>query len=196
MKKLLALLLIVLIVSAIIYGWVIIRRGFSAREQPSRVEHVLARWMRNLATPADAKERKNPVPLTPEAVRSGMLHWADHCAICHANNGSGNTEIGQNLYPKAPDMRLSETQNLSDGELFHIIQNGIRLTGMPAWGVEGEEEENWQLVHFIRHLPKLTPEEEREMEKHNPRSQAQAEEEKSVEEFLGGKDEQKAKEKR
>jgi mono/diheme cytochrome c family protein len=51
-------------------------------------------------------------------------HFADHCAICHANNGSGNTEIGQNLYPKAPDMRLRQTQNLTDGELYYTTASG------------------------------------------------------------------------
>jgi len=65
-------------------------------------------------------------------IAEAKAHFADHCAICHANNGSGNTEIGRNLYPKAPDMRLPQTLNLTDGELYYTIHNGIRLTGMPA----------------------------------------------------------------
>ena len=64
----------------------------------------------------------------------GRAHFADHCASCHGNDGRGNTEMGRNLYPKAPDMRQSGTQHLSDGELYWIIENGVRLTGMPAWG--------------------------------------------------------------
>ena len=54
-------------------------------------------------------------------------------------------------------MRERGTQDLTDGEIFYIIKNGIRFTGMPGWG--GEDEENWKLVLFIRHLPKLTPQE-------------------------------------
>ncbi len=69
------------------------------------------------------------------------------------------------MYPPAPDMRQAGTQNLTDGELFYIIQNGIRLTGMPSWGsgTSRDEQDSWKLVRFIRHLPKLTADEEREM---------------------------------
>ena len=67
---------------------------------------------------------------------------ADHCATCQANGGSGQTEIGQNLYPKAPDMRLPRTQNLRDGEIYYIINNGVRLTGMPAWGESHQAEDS------------------------------------------------------
>ena len=74
------------------------------------------------------------MPNTEEAIAEGRAHFADHCASCHANDGSGDTEMGRGLYPRAPDMRLAATQNLEDHELFYIIENGIRLTGMPAWG--------------------------------------------------------------
>jgi hypothetical protein len=63
-----------------------------------------------------------------------------------------------------------ETQSLSDGELFYVIEQGVRLTGMPAWGGPGSAEGSWHLVHFIRHLPSLTAEERMEMEKLNPKS--------------------------
>ena len=63
-----------------------------------------------------------------------------------------------------------ETQELTDGELFYIIENGVRLTGMPAWGGPGSAEGSWHLVHFIRHLPELTAEEKARMEALNPRS--------------------------
>ena len=65
--------------------------------------------------------------------------------------------INSGLYPPAPDLRQEETQRLSDGELMYIIKNGIRFTGMPGWG--GENEENWKLVLFIRHLPHLSAQE-------------------------------------
>jgi|SRR5579859_2751064 len=145
------------------------RRGFSARDQPSALETYVARTARNMAVPSKAGKQKNPFPTSPELIAEARAHFADHCAICHANDGSGNTEIGRNLYPKAPDMRLSETQSLTDGELYYIIHNGIRLTGMPAWGREGQDQDSWKLVLFVRHLPQLTSAEEREMESLNPK---------------------------
>ena len=162
-----------------------IRRGFSARDNPSWAETVAARTVRSMAVPAKAKQMQNPVANTPESLAAAEAHWADHCAICHANNGSGNTTIGKNLYPKAPDMRLAPTQSLSDAELYYTIQNGIRLTGMPAWGEPGDhDEDTWKLVHLIRHLPQLTSQEERAMEKLNPKSPEELKEEQEEEEFL------------
>ena len=70
---------------------------------------------------------------TPEVIAAGMAHYADHCAACHANDGSAETQIGLGMYPRPPDMRQPATQTLTDGELFYIIENGVRLTGMPAW---------------------------------------------------------------
>ena len=172
----------------------VIRSGFSARDQPSRLEAFVARRVRSLGVPSGARNARNPIPLTPEVLADARGHFADHCATCHANDGSGHTEIGQNLYPKAPDMRLPDTQNLSDGELFYIIHNGIRLTGMPAWGgsdenvehAEHADEDSWKLVHFIRHLPALTPAEITEMEALNPKSPSELEEEKEDQKFLDG----------
>lgn len=176
------------VVAAIVYGLVLIRHGFSARDNPSRLEALLATRMRRWAMPAGAREQKNPVANSPAVLQEALEHFADHCATCHSNNGSGQTEIGQNLYPKAPDMRLAATQDLSDGEIYYIIHNGIRLSGMPAWGKAEEDLDSWKLVHFIRHLPKLTAEEEQQMERLNPRGPGEMPDEQSVEDFLSGKD--------
>ena len=118
-----------------------------------------------------------------------MAHWADHCATCHANDGSGKTSIGRSLYPPAPDMREPSTQTLSDGELFYVIERGVPFTGMPAWGTgtPGGEEDSWKLVHFIRHLPKLTPADLADMEKLNPKSAGQIEMEHQIQDFLKGR---------
>jgi mono/diheme cytochrome c family protein len=134
------------------------------------------------------KRLPNPVALSSDVLAEARAHFADHCAQCHGNDGSGNTEIGQSLYPKAPDMRLAPTQSLTDGELYYIIQNGVRLTGMPAWGMKDDDadEDSWKLVHFIRHLSELTPEQIEEMEKQNPRNPAEIEEEREEQEFLRG----------
>ncbi len=175
-----------LLVAVMYAGWSFLQRGFSARDNPSALETYAARLARSLATPAEAKGARNPFSLTPEILAEARGHFADHCAACHANDGSGQTEIGRNLYPKAPDMRLAHTQNLTDGEIYYIIHNGIRLTGMPAWGDADHDEDSWKLVYFIRHLPKLTANEIQEMERLNPRSFADWEQRRMEEEFLRG----------
>ena len=179
----------VVLVAAGITFWVEVQHGFSARDNPSGFEKLIARTMRSLAIPSGAKRLKNPYTANQELLTAARRHFADHCATCHANNGSGDTSIGRNLYPKAPDMRLPDTQNRTDGELYYIIHNGIRLTGMPAWGEANKkdaDEDSWQLVLFIRHLPKLTPEEEKDMEQSNPKSTLEHDEEVQEEEFLKG----------
>jgi mono/diheme cytochrome c family protein len=162
--------------------------GFTARERPGAIETWTAGKVRSLAVPESAKGLRNPIPDSPETLAAARAHWADHCASCHANNGSGDVEMGKHLYPPAPDMRQSATQTLSDGELFYIVKNGIRFTGMPAWGngTAQDEEDSWKLVRFVRHLPSLTPEEEQQMKEMNPKSPDDFKEEQDEKEFLDG----------
>lgn len=158
------------LILATIGGLVLMSTGFSARPEPGGLETFGALTIRNFAIGRQARGLNNPVQRSPEVIASGREHFADHCASCHANDGSGITTIGQGLYPRAPDMRLARTQDLSDGQLFYIIENGVRLTGMPAWGT-GEasgESASWMLVHFIRHLPELSEPELEAMEALNP----------------------------
>jgi mono/diheme cytochrome c family protein len=170
------------------FAFLISSHGLSAREQPGSVERWVARRARHFALPADARERRNPVPESATVLADARAHWADHCAACHANNGSGDVEMGKRLYPRAPDMRQPETQSLTDGELFYIIQNGVRLTGMPGWGGGSSHDEldSWKLVRFVRHLPELTPQEEHEMQGLNPKSPDELKEEQEEKEFLNG----------
>lgn len=166
----------------------VLSHGVSARDEPTAVEAVVARTARHLATPRVLRHARNPVPATEDVLTGARAHFADHCALCHGNDGAGQTAIGRSLYPKAPDMRLAGTQSMTDGELFAIIRNGVRLTAMPAWG-DGSaqsDRESWALVHFIRHLPKLTAAEAGEMRGLNPKSPGEMEEERRIEEFLRG----------
>jgi cytochrome c553 len=166
----------------------VFRRGLSSRAEPTVIEETIARSVRYFAVPAAMRRHRNPVPLTDAVLAEARAHWADHCATCHANNGSGQTEIGRNLYPKAPDMRRRRTQDLTDGELFSIVKNGIRLTGMPAWGDPAghDDDDNWKLVHFIRHLPRITPQELEEMKSMNPVNAMEMKEEQQEKKFLEG----------
>src|SRR5206468_11465331 len=94
------------------------RYGFSAHDEPTAIERILARTMRHWAAPSDLRGRKNPIPLTPDVLAEARAHFADHCAVCHGNDGKGQSGMGASMYPKTPDMTLAATQSLSDGELF------------------------------------------------------------------------------
>ena len=184
------LILFALVGIGLLTGAYIVTMGVSARPQPSRLEAVTARTVRSIAISARVRGITNPVPVSDAVIKEGMEHFADHCAVCHGNDGSGETEMGRGLYPRAPDMRLPATQNLSDGELFYIIENGVRLTGMPAWstGTKEGETSSWHLVHFIRHLPKLSEDEIALMESLNPKSPEEIRQEIEAEKFLQGGD--------
>jgi mono/diheme cytochrome c family protein len=151
-----AITLLGLALVAGIVGLAFTRNGLSARAEPPAIEAAVARRIRSLAIPAGAKSRVSPYRNDAQAWLDGGRHFQDHCAVCHGDDGSGKSEIGQNLYPKAPDMRAAATQELTDGELYFIITNGIRYTGMPGWEGEDTPAEIWKLVAFIRRLPRLT----------------------------------------
>jgi mono/diheme cytochrome c family protein len=136
-----------------------IRHGFSARAEPWAIEEFVARRLRKMAMGTEAARMKNPYAPNRATLAEASDHFAEHCALCHGDDGSGKTEIGEGLYPPVPDLREAETQELSDGELFQIIHNGIRFTGMPAWAGSDTDEEIWKLVLFVRRLPDLSEDE-------------------------------------
>ena len=156
-KVVLAVVLLAAVCSIVWMAWTVRNHGFSARAKPAAYEEFIARSLRSLANEPGAKALRNPVAATDLAIAEARDHFADHCAVCHGNRGDGKTQINSGLYPPAPDMRQPATQGLSDGELFYIVKNGIRFTGMPGWG--GSDEDNWKLVLFVRHLAQLTKQE-------------------------------------
>ena len=185
----LAAVVLAVIVILVVTGFAYVRvTGLRADVPPGDTEAAVARRVRWFAIPAVERDRANPVAATPQALEAGLEHYADHCATCHANDGSGDTDFGRGMYPRPPDMRLEETQQLTDGELFYIIEHGIRFTGMPAFGTGDAQhaEESWQLVHFIRHLPRLTETELERMRELNPRPAAEIRQEIEEERFLRG----------
>ena len=184
------LALVALLIAALV-PWIVIaivvRSGLSARVKPSGWEIWAATRLRSFAMPTEQKIQNNPFSASESLLMEAREHFADHCASCHANDGSGKTALGRGLSPQAPDMRLPATQSKSDGELYSIIHNGIHFSGMPAWGLDGKDDDSWKLVLFIRHLPQLTAEEIQDMEKYNPKSDAERTEEQEEEDFLSGK---------
>ena len=187
LRRLVVALLVLVGIVALAGAAAFVSGGISARQAPGSIELALAPKLRSLAIPREARERKNPAADTAAVVSDGMEHFADHCAVCHGNDGGGDTEMGRGLYPRAPDMRLPATQNLTDGELFYIIENGVKLTGMPAWGGDGHEgDASWKLVRFIRHLPKLSDAELDRMKQLNPKGPDEWKDAEDSKHFLEG----------
>lgn len=133
--------------------------GLSAESRPGRMERLIATNLVRLSVPADAQRLESPFRNDPLAWRSAADHFEDHCAACHGADGRGRTPLGQNMYPKVPDLGDTAVQRLSDGQLFYIIQHGVRWTGMPAWSQAHSPQDTWRLVAFVRKVPTLTQKE-------------------------------------
>ena len=155
------LALVMVAITGILAMCLMIWRGFRATAVPSALETVVARTVRNLAIPRKERRKKNPLLADSEALPQGREDFLERCAICHGIDGSGKTQMGLNLYPRVPDLHAPGTQNLTDGEIHYIIENGIQLSGMPAWRNPHREsnDDSWKLVLFIRSLRPLTQEE-------------------------------------
>ena len=171
--RLIGLLLLAAVLGVFLLVVYAMKTGLKGQEVPGPAEARVARFIRGMAIPPNDRARDNPLAVSTAAATAGMQHFARYCAMCHGNDGSGDkTAIGNGLYPKPPDLRKPATQQLTDGELFYIIENGVRFTGMPAFGTgertEAGDRQTWQLVTFIRKLPTLTTPEISSMEPLNP----------------------------
>jgi mono/diheme cytochrome c family protein len=136
----------------------------SANVAPGAVEKRVAGFVLDRSLARRAPSAVNPMAKNPDAVRGGMAHYKEMCVFCHGAPGVDASEAGEGLNPPAPDLTLAKVQKRSDGELFWILQNGIRMTGMPAFGPTHKDEELWKMVAFMRHLPELSDEEEKALQ--------------------------------
>jgi mono/diheme cytochrome c family protein len=128
--------------------------GCTAGKQPSREETGLANAAKDVVIPLEAGKMKNPLPETDEVAGEGQAVFLESCALCHGADGRGQSSIGRNMYPPTADLHSSHVQHWSDGELFWIIRNGVRLTGMPSWQSSISEDNTWKLARFIHNLPR------------------------------------------
>jgi len=147
---------VLLIIAVVVVYAAVARGGLSAEERPGAIERSIARRLVRLAVPSDAKQQTNPFASKAETWREAADHFQDHCAVCHGADGRGRTDIGQYMYPQVPDLADPVVQQMTDGDLFYIIQNGVRWTGMPGWKKEHSADETWKLVSFVRRVPSLT----------------------------------------
>jgi hypothetical protein len=154
-----AIVLLLLVILACAAGAaLLIHRGFRATTEPSRFEAVIARTVRDFSIPDDARRQKNPLEATQHNLDDVSEKFLAVSSNCHGRDGSGMTPAGQSLYPCVPDLRSAQTQNLTDGEIHYIIENGVPLTGMPASGNlhRLQDDDSWKLVLDILSLRPLT----------------------------------------
>lgn len=137
----------------------------AATNPPGDLEKAVATLAVRRSVARLAPREENPVKATPETLAKGLAHYRSMCLTCHGAGTVDPSEIGEGLNPPAPDLTQPSVQSKTDGELFWIVQNGIRMTGMPAFGPTHKDEELWTLVVVMRHLPELTRAEEAELEK-------------------------------
>ena len=114
---------------------------------------------RDIVVPNDLKD--------PNRISRGAGQYADMCSGCHLAPGMKRTEISQGLYPRAPELRRKTT--LTPEEQFWVVKHGIKMTGMPAWGVTHDDDLLWDVVAFVRKLPELTPEQYETLVKNAPK---------------------------
>src|ERR1700733_6870468 len=136
-------------------------RGFRATSTPSTFETVAARSVRDFAIPGSERQKANPYVNDSLAIQQGREDFLARCASCHGVDSRGRTPIGANESPRVPDLPLAATQNLTDGEIHYIIENGIQFTGMPAMISPHRESaaDSWKLVSYLRTFRPHTSEE-------------------------------------
>jgi mono/diheme cytochrome c family protein len=133
----------------------------AATQPPSSFEKRFAGVALDRSVAKRAPDKKNPFAGNPEALARGMGEYREMCVMCHGAPGVDASAIGDGLNPPAPDLTLPKVQARTDGELFWIVSNGIRMTGMPGFGPTHKEETIWKVVAFVRHLPELSKDEEK-----------------------------------
>ena len=134
-------------------GLVLSQASLSALDEPGRLETYAATHAKRFFVARRAREASSkPRPVLPNPVAIGGMQFRGRCASCHGLDGRTASEIGRWMYPRASDLGSAPVQEWSDAELFWIIENGVRLTGMPGFGKVLSDEEIWPLVDYIRTL--------------------------------------------
>lgn len=150
---------VALLVLALLGTGAVIVRGFSASATPTAIETVVARALRDFAMPRAARNEQNPLRSTSALVAEGRDLYVARCATCHGGEGDGNGKVGRNQYPRASNLRVARTQQLTDGQLHYFIEHGVQHTGMPATdnAQRGVNAESWKLLLYVRSIRENAP---------------------------------------
>jgi len=120
---------------------------------PSNAEKSMVSEIKHEMT-IGGKDVQNPVPYTAEAAKEGGEHFRHHCQICHGLDGQATgVPFANRMAPPVADLSSKDVQDYADGQIKWIIENGIGPSGMPGWKGILNDEEMWNMVHYIRHLP-------------------------------------------
>jgi mono/diheme cytochrome c family protein len=157
MRTVIASLLAILLLM-LLGGFVVVYAGVydvAATEPHAPVTHWILETVRTRSIKAHAAQLQAPPGLDdPAKVLTGVEHYAAHCAVCHGAPGVPKGDIAQGLYPPPPN--LAKTVHVySSAELFWIVKNGIKMTGMPSW-TDHSDEELWATVAFLKKLPGMS----------------------------------------
>jgi mono/diheme cytochrome c family protein len=129
-----------------------------------RLDH----WLFTVSTRSIEKHaptETNPFGSDPGAAAAGLPHYKENCVDCHGARDVDTSEFAKGLNPGPPMLDMGDVQKMTDGQLFWVISNGVRATGMPAFSPTHSKDEIWKIVAFVRHLPKLTDAEVAELKK-------------------------------
>jgi mono/diheme cytochrome c family protein len=132
----------------------LMRFNLTALPEPGRLETRLANRGRHFLIRRASRQGIPPSPQNRSAssARGDTLYGLD-CGMCHGADGRSQTGAGRWMYPRAADLTAEDVQSYSDQELFWIVKNGIRFSGMPAFGRVETDEHIWNLVDYVRTLP-------------------------------------------
>lgn len=122
--------------------------GITARLMESARDRSIAARARDIEAP--------PALDDPALLAMGAEHYAAMCTNCHLAPGMADTETRKGLYPKPPNL-AEHADHRSPGEVFWIIKHGVKMTGMPAWGLTHDDASIWGMVAFLKKLPELSP---------------------------------------
>jgi len=127
-----------------------------AATAPPDLTDKIAPWVLEKALERRSREVTDPIAKDPGAVKRGMTHYRENCLPCHGAPGVDPAEYQEGMNPTPPGIDADAVQHDTDAELFWVIKNGIRMTGMPAFGVNHKDEEIRDIVAFVRHVRQLT----------------------------------------
>lgn len=123
-----------------------------ADRRPTSVETFAATSLRRVFVPLHAQQVPRPPSVTTSALVDGRKVFRQRCALCHGGSGRGDAALATTFYPPVPDLTGSAMEHWSDRDLFWTVQNGIRMTAMPAWRSSLNDQQTWDVVAYIRHM--------------------------------------------
>jgi mono/diheme cytochrome c family protein len=130
------------------------------------ITHWFLEKVREQSISAHSRGTIVPSLNNPKLVETGFKNYHEMCRLCHGATGYSRTEIAKGLYPAPPELASEDVvKRRSDGEIYWVIKNGIKMTGMPAFGPTHSEDELLGIVAFLKRLSNLKPEEYKAMVK-------------------------------